>query len=155
MFSELARDVMTPKVETVGDDWSLEQLARFLIDHSISGAPVTTREGKLVGVVSFTDLARAQSEREAPPPEQHDFFARSFEASISPDDVVDIHFVRESSRRVRDVMTKAVFDVRDDTPVAKVADMMVRGRIHRVFVMRGKELVGVISALDLLRLVRD
>lgn len=155
MTAKLARDVMTTDVKTVGDDWSLEQLARFLVDRSISGAPVVTDEGKLVGVVSLTDLARAEAEREAPPPEEHDFYARSFEAAVSPDEVGDVKFVRESGRRVRDVMTPALFDVKPDTPVSEVADMMVRGRIHRVFVTEKKTVVGVISALDLLKLLRD
>lgn len=154
MSAQLARDVMTTDVKTVGDDWSLEQLARFFVDRSISGAPVVTGEGKLVGVVSLTDLARAQSERDAPPPEEHDFFARSFEASVSPEEV-DLRQVRESGRCVRDVMTPALFDVKPDTPVAEIADMMVRGRIHRVFVTEKKAIIGVISALDLLKLLRD
>jgi CBS domain-containing protein len=153
MANLVARDVMTPEVKTVGDDWSLEQLARFFTDQGISGAPVVTRDDKLVGVVSLTDLARAQSEREAPPPEEHDFFARSFEAAVGPDEIADIHLVRESHRKVRDVMTPAVFDVSEDTPVGEIANMMVRGRIHRVFVLRGKAVVGVISALDLLKLL--
>ncbi len=149
-----ARDVMTTKVDTVGDDWSLEELARFLVDHSISGAPVVTNEGKLVGVVSFTDLARSQTEREAPVAENHDFFARSFEASVLPEDLVGVHLVKESQRRVRDIMTAAVFEVAEDAPVPEIADMMVRGRIHRVFVLRNKAIVGVISALDLVKLLR-
>ncbi len=148
-----ARDVMTTEVRTVGEDWSLEQLARYFVDHSISGAPVVTAQGKLLGVVSLTDLARAQSEREAPAPEEHDFFARSFEAAVSPDELRDVHLVRESGRRVRDVMTPALFDVAESLPVPEVADMMVRGRIHRVFVTRDKQVVGVISALDLLKLL--
>jgi CBS domain-containing protein len=154
MSALLARDVMTTKVDTVADDWSLEELARFLVDHSITGAPVVTNEGKLVGVVSFTDLARSQTEHEAPVVENHDFFARSFEASVSPEDMKDIHLVAQSQRRVRDIMTAAVFEVPEDAPVAEIADMMVRGRIHRVFVLRDKAIVGVISALDLVKLLR-
>lgn len=152
MSTQLARDVMTPNVRSVNEDWSLEELARFFIDNSISGAPVVNRAGKLVGVVSLTDLARVQAERDSPAPEAHDFFARSFEAGISPDEV-DVHFVRESAYRVGDVMTKAVFSVNEDAPVTEIADMMVRGRIHRVFVMRKHEIVGVVAALDLLKLL--
>jgi signal-transduction protein with cAMP-binding, CBS, and nucleotidyltransferase domain len=37
--------------------------------------------------------------------------------------------------------------------VAEIAQMMVKGRIHRVFVTEDKKIVGVVSALDLLRLL--
>ncbi len=148
----LARDVMSSEVRTVSEDSSLEELARFFIDNSISGAPVVSRTGKLVGVVSLTDLVRQQSERDSPAPEAHDFFARSMEAAVSPEDV-DVRFVRESDHKVSDVMTKAVFAVVESAPVSEIADMMVRGRIHRVFVMSGQELRGVVSALDLLKLL--
>lgn len=154
MSNLLARDVMTTHVDTVVDDWSLEQLARFLVDRSISGAPVVTAHGKLVGVVSFTDLARAQTERESAPVETHDFFAKSYEIGVSGDDLRELHLVKESQRTVRDIMTAAVFEVREDAPVAEIADMMVRGRIHRVFVLRDGAVAGVISALDLVKLLR-
>ena len=153
MAEYTARNVMTMTVHTVDEDWSLEQLARFFIDKSISGAPVTSRAGNVVGVVSTTDLTRAQTEREAPPPEEHDFFARSFEASISPEELSDIKLVRESVCKARDVMTPAVFEVSPDTSVAEIARMMVKGRIHRVFVTEKRKIVGVVSALDLLQLL--
>lgn len=154
MSEHVARNVMNTKVHTVEADWSLEQLARFFIDKSISGAPVVSG-GKLVGVVSTTDLTRTMTEREAPPPEEHDYFARSFAASVSPDEVASVTLVRESSTKVGDVMTPVVFEVSPDTSVREVAQMMLRGHIHRVFVTEHKNLVGVVSALDLLRLLAD
>ncbi len=155
MATLLARDVMTTDVATVGEDWSLEQLARFLVDRSISGAPVVTPYGKLVGVVSVTDLARAQTEAEAPA-EIHDFFAKSFDSgfSLSPDELQDLHIAKESGRRVRDIMTPAVFEVSEDASIPEIAEMMVRGRIHRVFVLRDRAVAGVVSALDLIKLLR-
>jgi CBS domain-containing protein len=48
-----------------------------------------------------------------------------------------------------------VFDVSENAPVQDVADTMIRGRIHRVLVTRDSELAGIITALDLLEVVRD
>ena len=51
MFTDtLAKDIMTRNVLTVSEEWTVPELARFLTSHSISGAPVTNGEGKLVGV---------------------------------------------------------------------------------------------------------
>ncbi len=49
-------------------------------------------------------------------------------------------------------MTPAVFSVTPATPLVSVAEEMVQLNVHRLFVVdRDGVLVGVISALDLLR----
>ena len=61
----------------------------------------------------------------------------------------------ERSRKaaqVRDLMTPALLAVAPETPLASVAEQMVTGNVHRLFVVdEDGVLVGVISALDLLR----
>ncbi len=52
-------------------------------------------------------------------------------------------------------MTPAVFKVSEDTPVQKVADNMIKNRIHRIFVTREETVVGIISSADMLRVIRD
>ena len=52
-------------------------------------------------------------------------------------------------------MTPMLFDVPETATVQEVADMMVRGGIHRVLVTVEKKLVGIVSALDVLKVVRD
>jgi CBS domain-containing protein len=54
---------------------------------------------------------------------------------------------------VQDIMTPAVYTVRDDAPVAMLARTMVAGRIHRLFVTRGGRIVGIVTSLDLLKLL--
>ena len=58
-----ARDLMNPVPLTVSETMSIGELATFLTDNEISGAPVVDHEGRLVGVVSVVDLARADSEK--------------------------------------------------------------------------------------------
>jgi len=53
-----AADLMNPEVLTVRDDATVAELARFLADNEITGAPVEDAEGRLVGVVSAVDLVR-------------------------------------------------------------------------------------------------
>jgi CBS domain-containing protein len=52
-------------------------------------------------------------------------------------------------------MTPLVFEVDADSNVVHIAETMVRGRIHRVFVANRGEIVGVVSALDVLQLVSE
>jgi CBS domain-containing protein len=56
---------------------------------------------------------------------------------------------------VQDIMTLMIFDVDESVSVQQVADYMIKGHIHRVFVTREKKLTGIITALDLLKVIRD
>lgn len=51
-----ATDLMNSDVLTVRDDLPVSELADFLIDNDITGAPVVDRQGSLVGVVSLVDI---------------------------------------------------------------------------------------------------
>lgn len=147
----LAKDIMTRHVLTVSDDWSVEELARFLTEHAVSGAPVTNSGGELVGVVSVTDIARAAGEISAGRSEPATLYHHDYRLS---DDELDSMIVEAHSQMlVKDVMTPMVFEVDASATVSSVAETMLRGRIHRVFVVERGKVVGVVSALDLLQLL--
>jgi CBS domain-containing protein len=55
---------------------------------------------------------------------------------------------------VRDIMTPMIFSVSEDTSVQEVAETMLKGRIHRVFVTRDNKLAGIVTALDMLKVIR-
>lgn len=150
MFTDLrASEIMTRNVLTVSEDWTLPELARFLTDQSISGAPVTNPDGKLVGVVSVTDIARSAGSATARWVEPNTIYHH--EGDLGADDLGSLVVELEGDLTVGQIMTPVVFEVDIDSKVSQVADTMVRGRIHRVFVVERGKVVGVISALDLLR----
>jgi signal-transduction protein with cAMP-binding, CBS, and nucleotidyltransferase domain len=59
---------------------------------------------------------------------------------MNPEDVRPLH-IEGDDRLVRDIRT----------PVAKIAQTMVAGRIHRLLVTRGRRVVGIVTSLDLLK----
>lgn len=59
----LARDIMHRKVKTLTPETSIREAAKLFSDRRITGAPVVSREGHLVGVVSQTDLVRREGAR--------------------------------------------------------------------------------------------
>lgn len=150
MFTDtLAKDIMTRNVLTVSEEWTVPELARFLTSHSISGAPVTNSEAKLVGVVSVTDIARAADSVTAQWVEPSTLYHH--EADLGDDDLASLVVEVPGDLTVSQIMTSVVFQVDSNSKVSQIADTMVRGRIHRVFVIEAGKIVGVISALDLLR----
>jgi acetoin utilization protein AcuB len=55
MSKVTVKQVMTKKVITIEVDTPIEEAARVMVDAKISGMPVT-REGKIVGMITETDL---------------------------------------------------------------------------------------------------
>ncbi len=150
----LARDVMNENVLTVSVDWTARELAEFLTDNEISGAPVVDEEGHVVGVVSLTDLARAEIEdgRLVPDRSGPDYWMRSFEDDIGAEELQGLR-VEHEGPTVREIMNPAVFSVDEETSVSEVARSMIDAQIHRVLVTRGRKIVGIISTTDLLGLL--
>lgn len=149
-----AEQIMCQSVMTVPSDWSVDRLARFLIDKSISGAPVVDVSGQLVGVVSSSDIVRQTGSGLVDMAKRDDDFYNSMtDASLSEEDQRSFHESIDQSVLVNDIMTPMVFEVAPDTPLQRVAEAMVKGRIHRVMVTHKGELCGIISALDLLKVM--
>jgi CBS domain-containing protein len=150
-----ASQVMTREVLTVGPDWSIDRLVEFLSNHAISGAPVVSEENVPMGVVSLTDVARNGALAERRPAEVHTYYGPGLEKTLGREDFAAFRVDVESQTTVREIMTPVVFSVDDESTVREVANAMITGRIHRVIVTRAQKMVGIISSMDLLPLVRD
>jgi CBS domain-containing protein len=151
-----AADVMERSVVVLSPETSLLDAHRVFVEEEIHGAPVVDDEGRVVGVVSSTDLLRAVSEEhESAGFASNPVFreTREFGPSIwtVPEDFQD----RLTNRTVGEVMTDGAFTVEETTRARAVAELMHRERIHRVWVVKGGRPTGVVSTLDLLPLVRD
>jgi CBS domain-containing protein len=150
-------DVMSSKVLSAEAGWSLDKLAEVLIDNSISGAPVTDADGELVGVVSMTDIVRQNGTAGNNPGSEatHDVYRYELERHLSQEEIKIFHTHYESPVEVRDIMTPMIFKVTEDDSIKQVAETMLKGNIHRVFVTRDSKLIGVITTLDMLKVIRD
>ena len=52
----IAKNIMTRDIITVTPTMTVKNLAMTLIKNQISGAPVSSRDGKIVGIVSESDI---------------------------------------------------------------------------------------------------
>src|SRR5262245_266213 len=150
--AQCVKDVMNPDVMTVTDDMTTDELARYLTDREISGAPVVDSRGHLVGVVSMTDIGRhlaEPSEFAASRPAQ---FYRDASDDMSLEDLGQ-RYVEERAATVRDVMTPVVHHVPATAAVREAARIMVEHHIHRLVVTQDREPVGIITSIDVLRVV--
>lgn len=146
---------MNTDILTVYDDMPLSDLAAFLIENEISGAPVLDTTGHLLGVVSVTDIARCQGEQAGVSGESQPaaFFIHEYHQVRDEIGLREIRIPEGTEMTARDLMTPAVFTVPEETPVDQIARTMFSGRIHRLLVTRDKRVVGIITTLDMLKLL--
>ena len=150
-----AKDLMTKHILPAYSDWSVKDLAEFLVSNGISGAPVVDNEEKLLGVVSVTDVARHASitDAESDVRSAHDFYTDALDFSFDEDLINEFQDDAQQLTTVKDIMTPMVHDVDANTPIKEVCAAMLSNRIHRVFVSDHQRIIGVVSALDVLRLL--
>jgi predicted transcriptional regulator len=125
------RDIMTAPAVVVAPDEPLRAVARLLIEHGVSGAPVVEPSGELVGMVTEADL-----------------IALEVEAALRKDQGRRLEAPVPSV--ASDIMTRAVVSVEEDAPISEVASLMVHHGIRRVPVLRDGEVVGVVSRRDVI-----
>ena len=146
---------MNAKILTVNQEMSVRELATFLIDHEISGAPVEDADGRLVGLVSTTDLARNAAETGSlEETDEHPFFHSWAGGGLDADDLAELH-IEEDGLTVGEIMTPTVFAVDVEAPVSHVARSMLDGHLHRLLVIDDERVVGIVSTSDLLRLLAE
>ena len=173
--AETAADLMTSHPLSIREDATLREAVAFLTDKGFSAAPVIDEAGRPVGVLSRADLVVHERETigsmSIPSHFQSaDLAPRSSEASWRGAPPAGPHPSPLEGEgpphpspaggegwgvRVRDIMTPGVFSVTPDTAADKVIEEMVSLNVHRLFVIDQEGvLVGVISALDVLRRLR-
>ena len=140
-----ARDVMTKDVVTIPETASLREAAHILVEHRISGAPVVDESGNVVGMLSEADILD-EKKREAALPR-----VALFGVSIVPEDSLRRAYEEGMSLQVKDVMTKRVISVEEDTPLKEIARLMVRHKVNRFPVVKERKLVGIVARDDILR----
>jgi CBS domain-containing protein len=134
---------MTTRVITIGLDSDIQTIAQRLLENRISAAPVVEPGGRIVGIVSEGDLMRrSESETERRPSWWLSFLLMPEQKAIN--------YVKTHGRCARDVMTRGVITVNENTSLEKIAETLEKHRIKRVPVVRGDKLVGIVSRANLL-----
>jgi CBS domain-containing protein len=144
------RDVMTRPVASIPPSASLSEAATRMSRRGISGLPVITDGGRLVGVLSQKDILRVLSER----------------AGLRlPGSVLDLVLARSAAGRsdlaercrnvlddttVRDAMSRPARTVGPDVLLDDAVRLLVAGKINRLPVVTGGRVVGIVTRTDLL-----
>ncbi len=129
-FKVPASDYMNAPVITIRRGVSANSAEQLLDEHGITAVGVTDDTGKLIGVLSRTDLLKAASGASG----------ANFEVPGVP---------------VVELMSPTPETVDAEAPLDAVAKAMKKNRFHRIFVQKSDRLAGVISTRDIMRAVFD
>jgi predicted transcriptional regulator len=118
-------DYMTKKLHHLDPHASLQEALHLMDSYQISSLAVI-EQGDLMGVVSRTDLLRQMSENDGALP----------------------------AKKVSEVMGTPALTTTPETSIASAAALMVSQRVHRLYVVRNGEVLGVLSTKDLMRVIQ-
>jgi acetoin utilization protein AcuB len=125
---------MTVNPVTISPQTTYAQASRLLRLKKLHALPVVDQEGQLVGIITEKNLL-----------------------DISPVAVLGAHTISDllSAMRVEEAMTRRVITVQEDYPLVDAARIMIEHRIRSLPVMRGDQLVGMVTWIDILRTMMD
>jgi CBS domain-containing protein len=122
-------DLMQQEVVSVGADATLGEAITLMADAHVSGLPVVSGSGQVVGVIAASDILSAEAESTT---------AESRETLFE-------------TTMVKDIMTAVPRLIGPQADVREAARQMLYAEVHRLFVTSEGRLVGVISATDIVR----
>jgi CBS-domain-containing membrane protein len=142
-----ARDVMVSPVITAKKSATVREVAKLLLEKRISAVPVLDTVGKLVGIVTESDLMRrAEAGTEHPYSWWVHFLAG--DATVAAD------YVKSHAAKIEDVMTSDVVTAAPETPLHEIATLLEEHQIRRVpIVDKAGDLIGIVSRANLIQIV--
>ncbi|MBI4687565.1 MAG: CBS domain-containing protein [Nitrospirae bacterium] len=139
-----AKDIMSKDVVTIQAEATVEELARLLIQHKISGVPVVDDKGVLAGVVTENDLISQNKRLHIPT------IIRLFDAFIP----LGLGRMEEEIKKmaaitVAEICNKKVVSITEETPLDEIATIMAEKKIHLLPVLRNGAVVGIVGKADI------
>ncbi len=129
----LVGEKMTKNPVTVFQNASIDEALDIMRKARVRRLPVVDKKGRMVGIVSELDLLKV---------------------SPSPATTLSIYEIPYllSKIKLKDIMTRDVITVTEDTPLEEAARIMADHKIGGLPVLRGSELVGIITETDLFKI---
>jgi CBS domain-containing protein len=124
-------ELMQTDVQTVAPDAVVQDAAVVLADAHVSALAVVDSAGRMVGVISRTDILASEEEAD-----NEEARAALFEETL-----------------VRDLMTSPALTIPPDADIKEAAQQLLHTGVHHLFVTAEDRVVGVISTTDIVRAV--
>lgn len=141
-----AKDIMSTELIAATPAEDVLKAAKAMIDNKINGLPVVDADGKLVGIITQSDLITQQKTIRLPSV----FTILDGIVPLTSTKFLEQEIRKMSALKVEDAMTKNVVSVSPDTGVNELATIMIEKKFHTLPVVDNKMLVGVVGKEDVL-----
>ncbi len=121
-------EYMDAVVPTLSPETRIMKAVDFLLRHRVTGAPVVDSDGRLLGIITETDLLKLVT--------------------------AGIQGQPPTEATVAEYMTTDVMTVPPTVDIYYVAGIFLKNKFRRLPVVKGGKIVGAITRFDLLRVVR-
>jgi mannitol/fructose-specific phosphotransferase system IIA component (Ntr-type)/CBS domain-containing protein len=135
----LVADIMSEEVVTVTPDDSVRTVANYMFKYNFDGVPVVDADGKLLGDLSGKELLKSALSNHG----------KTAVDKLEPESL-EILLRRLGSLRVEDLMRKDIPTIPESALAAEAASMMLSHSVDRIMVVRQGNLVGIVSASDII-----
>ncbi|HMK45061.1 MAG TPA: CBS domain-containing protein [Methanocella sp.] len=149
----IVEDVMTKSVITCTPSDKIEDIVRLMSEKKISGIPVVDKD-KLVGIVTEEDIMKILA---VPKSSDILWLPTPFEVllEIPFKDLLQLRELQRSftnlgGKPVKDIMSKHVWTTTPEADVEEAASDMVRHRVNRLPVMKGGQIMGIVTRDDII-----
>ncbi|MBN1957646.1 MAG: CBS domain-containing protein [Desulfuromonadales bacterium] len=146
-----ARDIMTKEVVSVTTDTSLKELAKIFVETRYSNIPVTDESGVLVGMISETDLIEQQKPLHIPTVMA--FFDGVFYLNSEKRFKQEVD--RVTATTVGELYRKDPVTCQPETTTRDLAALMSQHKVHLLPVIDNQQMIGVVSRLDLIKVMES
>jgi CBS-domain-containing membrane protein len=142
-----AKEIMTPEVITVTKTTSIKNLSDLFIKHRVNGFPVLDEDDQLIGIVTEKNLIEQNKNLHIPT------VIALFDAVIYLESgkKFEAEVKRFNATQVKDIYTSNVVTVSSDTSIHEIASMMAEKSVHSIPVVDGKNILGIIGKLDIIK----
>lgn len=141
---------MTKDVITVNKEDSVEKILKLLNEKKISGVPVS-ENGKVIGIVSKTDLLYKEKEPHLP---AFIYFLDSIIYLENPKNL-ERDFKKFAAQTAGEIMNQPVFTIPETAHVNESLDLMLKKRINRLPVVDEQQnLTGIVTRDNLLSVLK-
>ncbi|RFD21326.1 CBS domain-containing protein [Komagataeibacter melaceti] len=138
------KHIMTAPAITVAPADTITTALHLMLSHKISGLPVITSNGQLVGLLTEGDLLR----RNELGTEEKTSWLQSLLRSSGK---LASDYVHTHGRKVGEIMSHEPVSIPPDASLQDAVDLMIRHHVKRLPVVRNEQLLGIISRADILR----
>ena len=142
------KDFMVVNIHTVNENETLSEAAVKMLEKNVGCLPVLNDDGKLVGFLSETDFVG----KEKLIPFSRNHATQLFGKWLNEGGIEEM-YKNAKTIKVKEVMATPSISIDQDKKISDLIEKFMKYNIHRIPVVKGEELVGIVSRRDLLKLL--